>query len=166
MGMFKNREPRRYRPVNIFTDERQERLKKLVDEVRLQEGYKPEAGTDGTASPTNGNACPTGSTTCPTNGTASPASGNASPTNGNTISNGGNTISNGGNGVNNPGAGSNGSGTAKSASVDIEPDHFKGKFINYTPHLQRHKERSRRFGWPLWILLLFVMIILWRFLLR
>ena len=124
MGMFKNREPRRYRPVNIFTDERQERLKKLVDEVRLQEGYKPEAGTDGT--------------TCTT----------------------------GGNGVNNPGAGSNGSGTAKSASVDIEPDHFKGKFINYTPHLQRHKERSRRFGWPLWILLLFVMIILWRFLLR
>ena len=131
MGMFKNREPRRYRPVNIFTDERQERLKKLVDEVRLQEGYKPEAGTNGTASPT-----------------------------------GGNTISTGGNGVNNPGAGSNGSGTAKSASVDIEPDHFKGKFINYTPHLQRHKERSRRFGWPLWILLLFVMIILWRFLLR
>ena len=131
MGMFKNREPRRYRPVNIFTDERQERIKKLVDEVRLQEGYKPEAGTNGTASPT-----------------------------------GGNTISTGGNGVNNPGAGSNGSGTAKSASVDIEPDHFKGKFINYTPHLQRHKERSRRFGWPLWILLLFVMIILWRFLLR
>ena len=129
--MFKNREPRRYRPVNIFTDERQERLKKLVDEVRLQEGYKPEAETNGTASPT-----------------------------------GGNTISTGGNGVNNPGAGSNGSGTAKSASVDIEPDHFKGKFINYTPHLQRHKERSRRFGWPLWILLLFVMIILWRFLLR
>ena len=131
MGMFKNREPRRYRPVNIFTDERQERIKKLVDEVRLQEGYKPEAGTRGNASPTNGTTCPTG-----------------------------------GNGVNNPGAGSNGSGTAKSASVDIEPDHFKGKFINYTPHLQRHKERSRRFGWPLWILLLFVMIILWRFLLR
>ena len=138
MGMFKNREPRRYRPVNIFTDERQERIKKLVDEVRLQEGYKPEAGTNGT--------------TCPTDG--------------NTISTNGDTISSGGNGVNNPGAGSNGSGTARSASVDIEPDHFKGKFINYTPHLQRHKERSRRFGWPLWILLLFVMIILWRFLLR
>ncbi len=136
--MFKNREPRRYRPVNIFTDERQERLKKLVDEVRLQEGYKPEAGTNGTASPTNGNTSPANGTTCST----------------------------GGNGVNNPGAGSNGSGTARSASVDIEPDHFKGKFINYTPHLQRHKERSRRFGWPLWILLLFVMIILWRFLLR
>ena len=145
MGMFKNREPRRYRPVNIFTDERQERIKKLVDEVRLQEGYKPEAGTSGNASPTDG--------------TASPTNGTASPT-------GSTTISTGGNGVNNPGAGSNGSGTAKSASVDIEPDHFKGKFINYTPHLQRHKERSRRFGWPLWILLLFVMIILWRFLLR
>lgn len=152
MGMFKNREPRRYRPVNIFTDERQERLKKLVDEVRLQEGYKPEAGTDGTASPTSGNASPTDGTASPTNGTASPTDSTTSST--------------GGNGVNNPGAGSNGSGTAKSASVDIEPDHFKGKFINYTPHLQRHKERSRRFGWPLWILLLFVMIILWRFLLR
>lgn len=152
MGMFKNREPRRYRPVNIFTDERQERLKKLVDEVRLQEGYKPEAGTNGNTISTGGTTCPTNGTTCPTNGT--------------TISTGGNTISTDGNGVNNPGAGSNGSGTAKSASVDIEPDHFKGKFINYTPHLQRHKERSRRFGWPLWILLLFVMIILWRFLLR
>ena len=159
MGMFKNREPRRYRPVNIFTDERQERLKKLVDEVRLQEGYKPEAGTNGTASPTGGDAISTGGTTCPTDGTASPTNGTASPT-------GSNTIPTGGNGVNNPGAGSNGSGTAKSASVAIEPDHFKGKFINYTPHLQRHKERSRRFGWPLWILLLFVMIILWRFLLR
>ena len=152
MGMFKNREPRRYRPVNIFTDERQEKLKKLVDEVRLQEGYKPEAGTDSNTISTDGNACPT-------NGTASPADGTTSPT-------GGDAIPTGGNGVNNPGAGSNGSGTAKSASVDIEPDHFKGKFINYTPHLQRHKERSRRFGWPLWILLLFVMIILWRFLLR
>ena len=157
--MFKNREPRRYRPVNIFTDERQERLKKLVDEVRLQEGYKPEAGTDGTT-------CPTGGTTCPTNGTTCPTNGNASPTDGTTSSTNGTTCPTGGNGVNNPGAGSNGSGTAKSASVDIEPDHFKGKFINYTPHLQRHKERSRRFGWPLWILLLFVMIILWRFLLR
>ena len=145
MGMFKNREPRRYRPVNIFTDERQERLKKLVDEVRLQEGYKPEAGTNGNASSTNGTASSTGGGTNPTDG---------------------NTCPTGGNGVNNPGAGSNGSGTAKSTSVDIEPDHFKGKFINYTPHLQRHKERSRRFGWPLWILLLFVMIILWRFLLR
>ena len=164
--MFKNREPRRYRPVNIFTDERQERLKKLVDEVRLQEGYKPEAGTNGTASPADGNASPTNGNASPTNGITISTGSTASPTNGNTISTNGTTISTGGNGVNNPGAGSNGSGTAKSASVDIEPDHFKGKFINYTPHLQRHKERSRRFGWPLWILLLFVMIILWRFLLR
>ena len=164
--MFKNREPRRYRPVNIFTDERQERLKKLVDEVRLQEGYKPEAGTNGTTCPTNGTTCSTDGNASTTGGNTISTGGNTISTGGDTISAGGNTISTGGNGVNNPGAGSNGSGTAKSASVDIEPDHFKGKFINYTPHLQRHKERSRRFGWPLWILLLFVMIILWRFLLR
>ena len=115
MGMFKNREPRRYRPVNIYTDERQERLKKLVDEVRLQQEGNADDQADGT------------------------------------------TPSNAGNKEN---------GTNDGTAVVIEPDRFKGKFINYTPHLQRHKERSRRFGWPLWILLLFVMIVLWRFLLR
>ena len=116
MGMFKNREPRRYRPVNIYTDERKERLQKLVDEVRIQQGEgKTDIQADGAAN--------------------SMAASQASAAN-------------------------NGS------SVVIEPDRFRGKFINYTPHLQRHKERSRRFGWPLWIMLLFVMIILWRFLMR
>ncbi len=112
MGMFKSREPRRYRPVSIYTDERRERLQKLVDEVRR------EQGEDGTDSPS---------------GTDDTASRSA---------------------------------TVDSRGINIEPDRFKGKFINYTPHLQRHKEISRRFGWPLWILLLFVMIVLWRFLLR
>lgn len=122
MGMFKNREPRRYRPVNIYTDERKERLQKLVDEVRLQQGEgKTDAQADGA----------TGSRTTNPEGTASQASASNS-----------------------------------GSSVVIEPDRFRGKFINYTPHLQRHKERSRRFGWPLWIMLLFVMIILWRFLMR
>ena len=109
MGMFKNREPRRYRPVTIYTDERQERLQKLVDEVRHQQEKDNPANEKSEETQTSTNS---GST------------------------------------------------------VVIEPDRFKGKFINYTPHLQRHKERSRRFGWPLWILLLFVMIVLWRFLLR
>ncbi len=97
MGMFKNREPRSYRPVNIYNDERKERLQKLIDEARRAKGEPIE--------------------------------------------------------------------NEEEKKTQIEPDHFKGKFINYTPHLQRHKERSRRFGWPLWVLLLFVMIILWRFLL-
>ena len=50
MGMFKNREPRRYRPVNIYTDERKERLQKLVDEVRIQQGEgKTDIQADGAA---------------------------------------------------------------------------------------------------------------------
>jgi hypothetical protein len=109
MGMFKNREPRRYRPVTIYTDERQERLQKLVDEVRRQQREE------------------------------NPAEAKADE---------------------------NKTSTSPASDIVIEPDRFRGKFINYTPHLQRHKERSRRFGWPLWIMLLFVMIILWRFLLR
>ena len=116
MGIFRNREPRRYRPVNIYTDERKERLQKLIDEARLQQ-RESTADAHG-----NGASCSTDA--------------------------------------------DRGNDPDKPAATVIEPDHFKGKFINYTPHLQRHKERSRRFGWPLWILLIFVMIILWRFLLR
>ena len=94
MGMFNAREPRRFRRVSIYTDERKEKLQKLVDDVRREKGEIPET------------------------------------------------------------------------EQPYDPAKFKGKFINYTPHLQRHKERSHRFGWPFLILLLFAMIIIWRFLLR
>lgn len=94
MGMFKTREPRKFRPVNIHTDERRERLRKLVDEVRREQGEEPQ----------------------------------------------------------------------KNEAYD--PTKFKGTFINYVPHVQRSKERSKFMGWPLYIVLLFGLLVIWRFLLR
>lgn len=38
MGLFTNRKPRRYRPVHIYTDERREKLERLVNEVKREQG--------------------------------------------------------------------------------------------------------------------------------
>lgn len=92
--MFRTREPRKYRPVSIYTDERKERLQKLVDEVRREQGEVPIE------------------------------------------------------------------------KEKINPDKFKGTFINYTPHVQRSRKRAKYMGWPLYIVALFVLLVIWRFLLR
>ena len=42
MGMFKAREPRKFRRVSIYTDERKEKLQRLVDEVKAQESAPEE----------------------------------------------------------------------------------------------------------------------------
>ncbi len=41
MGMFKTREPRRYRHVSIFTDEKKEKLDKLIRDVQREQGIQP-----------------------------------------------------------------------------------------------------------------------------
>lgn len=41
MGLFNTRKPRRFRRVSIYTDESQDRLKKLVDEVKREQGETP-----------------------------------------------------------------------------------------------------------------------------
>lgn len=38
MGMFTARKPRRFRPVHIYTDERREKLERLVNEVKREQG--------------------------------------------------------------------------------------------------------------------------------
>ena len=93
MGMFQTREPRRYRRVNIYTDESRDRLQRIVDEVRREQGEQP------------------------------------------------------------------------AEEKPFDPESIKGTFINYTPRAKKHKENGSRFGWPLLIVLLLVLIIVWRFLL-
>jgi hypothetical protein len=93
MRLFSTREPRKFRRVSIYTDESHDRLQKLVDEVKREQGE---------------------------------------------------TI---------PG------------DESYDPDKFRGTFINYTPRAQRHKESGSKLGWPVIIVILFGLLVLWRFLL-
>ena len=54
-------------------------------------------------------------------------------------------------------------GNTQSAPEPYNTAKFKGTFINYTPHAQRYKEHGPRIGWPLAIILIFVLYIIWRF---
>lgn len=93
MRLFSTREPRKFRRVSIYTDESRDRLQKLVDEVKREQGEVP----------------------------------------------------------------------ANEETYD--PDKFRGTFINYTPRAQKHKENGSKLGWPIIIVILFGLLILWRFLL-
>lgn len=93
MGMFNTRKPRGFRRVSIYTDESRDRLQKLVNEVKREQGEVP------------------------------------------------------------------------ATEENFDPDKFRGTFINYTPRAQKHKEGSSKLGWPIIILLIFALIIIWRFLL-
>jgi hypothetical protein len=92
MGLFSARQPRKFRRVSIYTDERKEKLQKLVEQAERGKG-------------------------------------NAQP----------------------------------AREETYNPAKFKGTFINYTPRAQRYKEHGARIGWPLAILLIFVLYIIWRF---
>ena len=46
---------------------------------------------------------------------------------------------------------------------EIEPDHFKGKFSQFTPRAKRASEREHRLTWPLVLILVMVLILLWRY---
>ena len=48
---------------------------------------------------------------------------------------------------------------------DIEPDHFKGKFSKFTPRARRASEREFRLTWPLALVLIMVLILIWRYIL-
>ena len=93
MRLFSTREPRKFRRVSIYTDESRDRLQKLVDEVKREQGEVP----------------------------------------------------------------------ANEETYD--PDTFRGTFINYTPRAQKHKENGSKLGWPIILVILFGLLILWRFLL-
>lgn len=91
--MFKARKPRSFRRVSIYTDETQDRLQKLKDDVRREMGEMP------------------------------------------------------------------------AADERYNPDKFRGTFINYTPRAQRRKENGSKLGWPIVIVLVFALVVVWRFLL-
>lgn len=94
MGLFSTREPRKFRRVSIYTDERRDKLQKLVDDVKREQGLLTEE------------------------------------------------------------------------EKPYDPTKFKGTFIEYTPHAKKYSERKNRLAWPLAILLIFVLLTLWRYLLR
>ncbi len=91
MGMFSSRMPRKYRRVSVYSDERKEKLDKLVQEVKRQQGELPEQPYDPT-------------------------------------------------------------------------DKFKGQFAKYTPHAQRASEGGRRLAWPVIIMLIGALLMIWYFL--
>ena len=88
MGLFQTRQPRRFRRVSIYTNERKDKLDKLVNEVKREMGELP-------------------------------------PT------------------------------------TDIESDHFKGKFSQFTPRARRASESEHRLTWPLALVIIFVLLLIW-----
>lgn len=91
MGMFSTREPRKFRKVSIYTSERQDKIDKLVRDVKREMGELP--------------------------------------------------------------------------ADYIEPDRFKGKFSQFTPHAQGASERSFKLTWPLAVILVAILIFVWHYLL-
>lgn len=91
MGLFSARQPRKFRRVSIYTDERKERLQKLVEQVEREKS------------------------------------------------------------------------STQSTDEAYNTEKFKGTFINFTPRAQRYKENGAKIGWPLAIILIVVLLIIWRF---
>ena len=56
-------------------------------------------------------------------------------------------------------------GEAPAQEEHYDPDKFRGTFINYTPRAQKHKEGGSKLGWPIIIVIIFTLIVLWHFLL-
>ena len=48
---------------------------------------------------------------------------------------------------------------------DIEPDKFKGKFSQFTPRARRASERGSRLTWPLALILIMLLVLVWRYIL-
>ncbi|MCH5168311.1 MAG: hypothetical protein J1F27_01620 [Prevotellaceae bacterium] len=57
-------------------------------------------------------------------------------------------------------------GEAPIQEAPYNPDKFRGTFINFTPRAKKYKESSKKLGWPVAILLIFVLWILLIFLLK
>lgn len=91
MGMFQTREPRKYRPVSMYTSERKDKLDKLVKDVKREMG--------------------------------------------------------------------------ELSAGDIAPDHFKGKFAQFTPRASRSAGRRHRLTWPLVLFVVLVLLLLWYYIL-
>ncbi len=93
MGMFSSRKPRRFRPVHIYTDEKREKLERMVEDIKIEQGILDPK------------------------------------------------------------------------EKKYDPTKFKGKFGQYTPRAQHYKESEHRLGWPLVVVLVMALLLVWRFLL-
>ena len=91
MGLFNTRKPRGFRRVSIYTDERKEKLEKLVNQVKREQGEQTEEKYD--------------------------------------------------------------------------PTKFNGTFSNYTPNAKKHKERSYKLAWPVALIIIVLLVMVWRYLL-
>lgn len=56
-------------------------------------------------------------------------------------------------------------GEAPVSEEHYAADKFRGTFIDYTPRAKKHKEGGSKIGWPVAIVIIFALLILWRFLL-
>ena len=89
--MFQTREPRKFRRVSIYTNERKDKLDKLVRDVKREMGEIPQ--------------------------------------------------------------------------TEIEPDHFRGKFSQFTPRAHRASESEHRLTWPLALVIIVVLLLIWHYIL-
>lgn len=93
MRLFATRQPRKFRRVSIYTDDSRDKLQRLVDDVKREQGLLSEE------------------------------------------------------------------------ERPYDPTKFKGTFSEYTPRAKQHKENGSRIGWPMALLLIAALLIIWRYLL-
>lgn len=93
MGLFTTREPRKFRRVSIYTDDSRDKLQKLVNDVKREQGLLNEE-----------------------------------------------------------------------EKKDYDPTKFNGTFSEFTPRAKDFKENGPRVGWPLAIILIVALAMVWRFL--
>ena len=89
--MFSSRMPRKYRRVSIYSDEHKEKLAKLVQDVKREQGELPDEPFDPT-------------------------------------------------------------------------DRFKGKFAKFTPHAQRASESGHKLAWPVAVMIIGALLMIWYYL--
>ncbi len=89
MGMFKTRQPRRFNRVSIYTSERQDKLDKIIRDVKRENGELPKD--------------------------------------------------------------------------EIDPEAFKGKFSQFTPHAQRASQSRYRLTLPVVLVVLVLLLFAWRY---
>lgn len=55
-------------------------------------------------------------------------------------------------------------GKKPSSNKPYDPTKFNGTFNEYTPRAKKFREEGSRFGWPLAIALIVILLVIWRFL--
>lgn len=50
-------------------------------------------------------------------------------------------------------------------ATKVDPDKFRGTFSQFTPRAQRRRERGERVGWPVAVVVIVALIVIWHLLL-